>query len=71
MIALYSLLYIVFLFLDYGPIHRKSKRSVSRFYLSVIIFSYVLIILIALDFTIPSPTALIEKIVGFIIPTKY
>ena len=71
MIILYSLLYIVFLLLDYGPVHRKSKKSVSRFYLSLIAFSYVLIVLIALDFTIPSPTVLIEKIVGFIIPIKY
>lgn len=67
MITIYSILYAIFLSLDYSRLRRDGKNSIRFIYLSITILTYILIILIALDIPIPNPNNLIEKIVTSII----
>lgn len=67
MITIYSILYAIFLSLDYSRLRRDGKNSIRFIYLSITLLTYILIILIALDIPIPNPNNLIEKIVTSII----
>lgn len=67
MITIYSFLYGIFLWLDYPKVKKSGKKSIQILYLCITLFSYILIILIAFDIPIPSPTILIEKIVTSIV----
>ena len=67
MIAIYSVLYTLFLCLDYSKVKRCGKNSIRFIYLSSTILTYILIILIALNIPIPNPNNLIERIVTAII----
>ena len=67
-ILLYSLLYIVFILVDFLYIYKHGEKRVSKFYLSLTLFSYILIVFTGLGFTVPSPAIFIKKILSFVVP---
>lgn len=63
MIAIFSILYIILLYLDFRKIFKKDKVLVNTIYLVFILSSYVLIVLNAFRIKIPNPTDFIERLV--------
>lgn len=67
MITIYSIIYAIFLWIDYSMVKKGGKNSIRFIYLSITILTYILIILIALNIPIPNPNNLIKRIVTAII----
>jgi hypothetical protein len=61
MISIMTLVYGLFLLLDFVAIYRGKNRKLIWLYLSLLIFSYSLTLLIGLGVKIPSPAPSIKK----------
>jgi hypothetical protein len=70
MIIIMTLVYALFLFLDFIPVYRGNSRKLIWLYLSLLIFSYSLTFLIGLGVKIPSPAPPIKKVITSLIGGK-
>lgn len=61
--TLYSLFYLLFIFLELIPFYKDKKRKLFWVYCSLLSLSWILLLLISIGITIPSPAAFIKKIV--------
>jgi hypothetical protein len=67
MIIIMTLVYALFLGLDFIPVYRSKNRKLIWLYLSLLIFSYSITFLIGLGVKIPSPAPLIKKVITSLI----
>lgn len=63
MIFIMTLVYGLFLLLDFIPVFQGKNRKLIWLYLSLFIFSYSLTFLIGLEVKIPSPARAIKKVI--------
>jgi len=61
--TLYSLFYLLFIFLELIPFYKEKKRKLFWVYCSLLSLSWILLLLISIGITIPSPAVFIKKIV--------
>lgn len=68
MFILYTLLHILFIFVDFVPIYKNKKRKLLWVYSIMLTFSYVILILISVNIKIPSSASVIKKLITSIYP---
>lgn len=71
LISAFFILYLILLIVDFRPIYKKENSLLSFLYIFIMLFTYILFILVALDIDVPNPTVFIEKLVSSIIPINY
>jgi hypothetical protein len=62
--AIVFILYIVIIFIDVVPFMKKNKWKERIIYLSILLFTFTILMLDSLDITIPSPAVLIKYIIN-------
>jgi hypothetical protein len=70
MMIIMTLVYGLFLLLDFIPIYRGQNRKLIWLYLSLLIFSYSISFLIGLGVKIPSPAPPIKKVITSLMGEK-
>lgn len=68
MITLYSFIYLYMVIFDLLPIKQNKYNKLYIFNLITIFISFLLVILVALEIKVPSPSDFIEGLVRFFIP---
>lgn len=71
LISAFFIVYLILLIVDFRPIYKKENSLLSFLYIFIMLFTYILFILVALDIDVPNPTVFIEKLVSSIIPINY
>lgn len=67
MILLYSIIYLYIIFFDLIPIKKNNYNKLFKFNLFVILISFLIIVLVDLNFRVIYPSDLIENIVNVFI----
>ena len=67
MIIIYLPLYFYIIYFDLLPIKKNNHKNLFLFNLITICISFLIIVLVGLDFKVPSPANLIENIVNILI----
>jgi hypothetical protein len=70
MISVMTLVYGLFLLLDFIPVYRGKNWKLIGLYLSLFILSYSLIVLIDLGVKIPSPAPPIKNIITWLVDAQ-
>lgn len=67
MILICLILYSYIIFFDLVPIKQNNYNNLFRFNLTLMCFSFLIVILVALDLKVPNPSNLIEYIVNIFV----
>lgn len=67
MILLYSIIYLYIIFFDLIPIKKNNYNKLFKFNLFVILISFLIVVLVGLNFRVIYPSDLIENIVNVFI----
>jgi hypothetical protein len=67
MISIYTFIYLFFVIFDLMPIKQNKYNKLFVFNLIILTMAFLLVVLVGLEYKLPSPSDLIENIVRSII----